>query len=88
MQNDAYRRLTLAMQRVVAYGLQGVAYDPLRADPRFAVVIRALKLDVARLTLPDGGRSRYRRLRACRAPFSRHSNEGTPPAVTQRWRGW
>ena len=43
---------------LVAYGMHSVAYDPLRADPRFAAVVRLLKLDVARMTLPDGGRSR------------------------------
>jgi serine/threonine-protein kinase len=45
-------------QRVSAYGMHAVAYDLMRADPRFAAVLRQLDLDVARLTLPDGGRSR------------------------------
>ncbi len=44
-------------QHVAAYGVVSKAYDPLRADPRFAAVIRKLILDVARLTRPDGGRS-------------------------------
>ena len=45
-------------QRVTAYGMHSRAYDSVRADPRFAAVVRQLNLDVARLTLPDGGRSR------------------------------
>ena len=45
-------------QRTVAYSLASRSYDPLRANPRFAAVVRKLDLDVARLTLPDGGRSR------------------------------
>jgi len=44
--------------RVASYGMSSKAYDIVRADPRFAAVLRQLKLDVARLTLPDGGRSR------------------------------
>ncbi len=44
--------------RVAAFGMASKAYDIVRAEPRFAAVVRALDLDVERLTLPDGGRSR------------------------------
>jgi eukaryotic-like serine/threonine-protein kinase len=33
-------------------------FDPVRQSPRFAAVARKFNLDVARLTAPDGGRSR------------------------------
>ena len=35
-------------------------YDPVRSDPRFAAVMGQLNLDVAKFTLPDGGRSQGR----------------------------
>ena len=33
-------------------------FDQIRKSPRFAAVLRKFNLDVARLTAPDGGRSR------------------------------
>jgi tetratricopeptide (TPR) repeat protein len=37
--------------------LSTTVFDELRANPRFAAVLRRFHLDVARLTRPDGGRS-------------------------------
>ena len=45
-------------QRLVGDGLVSMNYDPLRAEPRFAAILKRFNLDVERLTLPDGGRSR------------------------------
>ena len=36
----------------------GSQFDPIRGSPRFAAVMSRFNLDVARLTAPDGGRSR------------------------------
>lgn len=45
-----------APQRLVANGFAASRYDPLRAEPRFAAVLRRFNLDVDRLTLSHGGR--------------------------------
>ena len=34
------------------------SYDPIRATPRFAAIVRQLGLDVALFTSPNGGRPR------------------------------
>jgi tetratricopeptide (TPR) repeat protein len=45
-------------QWLVGDALVSERYDTFRADPRFAAILRRFNLDVERLTLPDGGRSR------------------------------
>jgi TolB-like protein/Tfp pilus assembly protein PilF/tRNA A-37 threonylcarbamoyl transferase component Bud32 len=62
---DTARALT-AMERaaagdgdlVLAAILSSRQFDAVRKSPRFAAVLRKFNLDVARLTAPDGGRSR------------------------------
>ncbi len=49
--------VTREPQLVLSVNMVNHAFDPIRSDPRFAAVIRKLNLDVARFTLPDGGRS-------------------------------
>jgi hypothetical protein len=43
---------------VLAQIMSSPYFDVLRGSPRFAAAMRRFNLDVARLTAPDGGRSR------------------------------
>jgi hypothetical protein len=43
---------------LLAHAIAAPFYDPVRASPRFAAVLRRFNLDVEHLTRPDGGRSR------------------------------
>ncbi len=47
-----------APQNVISDGFIQPFYDPVRKDPRFAAVLQRFSLDVDRLTLPDGGRTK------------------------------
>jgi len=43
---------------VLSQNLNSRNFDQIRSSPRFVAVLRRFDLDVARLTAPDGGRSR------------------------------
>lgn len=72
---------------LLAEAIQSPLYDPVRGSPRFAAVLSRFRLDVARLTAPDGSRSREGHA-ACDCHFDRSTNRHvrTLERVAVGWR--
>ena len=54
----AFVALVIVPDLVLSQIVSSPHLDQIRQSPRFAAVMRRFKLDVARVTAPDGGRAR------------------------------